>query len=41
MRDGKATKIDVATNMWQAEATEKALEEGQRGGTRGAQKSAR
>lgn len=30
---GKATKIDVATNMWKAEATEKALRESERGRT--------
>ena len=40
LKDGKATKIDAATNMWQAEATEKALEESRRG-SKAAQKSAR
>ena len=39
MKNGKASKIDVATNMWKAEATEKALKEGRGGST--AQKSAR
>ena len=29
----QATKIDVATNMWKAEATEKALRESERGKT--------
>jgi hypothetical protein len=39
MNQGKATKIDVATNMWKAEATEKALKEG--GRSTSAQKSSR
>lgn len=39
MENGKASKIDVATNMWKAEATEKALREGRGGST--PQRSAR
>ena len=34
MKQGKGTEIDVATNMWQAEATEKALEQARRGGSK-------
>lgn len=40
MKQGKATEIDVATNMWQAEATERALKDGGRGSS-AAQKGAR
>ncbi|HEX9787035.1 MAG TPA: hypothetical protein VGB09_03370 [Candidatus Binatia bacterium] len=39
LKQGKASKIDVATNMWKAEATEKALKESGRG--RSATKAAR
>lgn len=40
MKQGKATEIDVATNMWKAEATERALKDGGRGSS-AAQKGAR
>ena len=40
MKQGKAAEIDVATNMWKAEGTEKALKEGGRS-TSATQKSAR
>jgi hypothetical protein len=32
-KSGKATKVDVVTNMWQAEGTERALESHQSGGS--------
>lgn len=40
MKQGKATEIDVATNLWKAEATERALKDGGRGSS-AAQKGAR
>jgi hypothetical protein len=40
MKQGKGTEIDVATNLWKAEATERALKDGGRGSS-AAQKGAR